>query len=330
MGDRWDKLTFGSSRRRRSMRRRLAVLDREFDSLSKRSAGDDGWEPFQSKSRTKAPKERRPRKNAKRSIVIAVVLLVVMSGGTNYVLRGLRAVGVPIDDSPVSAVYSSSRPSPGVGEAKHPLGTPQTPPSGAGGYTFMKAFNGQPARYDSCRPIHYVIRDDGESTTLRDALVDAIRNASQASGLQFVYDGTTTEVPTNGRGPYQPGRYGRRWAPVLIAFTNPQEISGLAANIVGLGGSNSAVTGLGSSQRTTYVSGIVYLDTPQLMNERPGRDYTVTHNVAEHEIGHLLGLDHVTDRNDVMYPMASTQANYGPGDLRGLAILGSGPCVPDV
>ena len=49
-----------------------------------------------------------------------------------------------------------------------------------------------------------------------------------------------------------------------------------------------------------------------------------------HERGHLVGVNHVTDTKQLMYPEAGHVQTYGPGDLRGLAIEGSGSCHPEL
>jgi predicted Zn-dependent protease len=45
-----------------------------------------------------------------------------------------------------------------------------------------------------------------------------------------------------------------------------------------------------------------------------------------HELGHVLGLGHVQDPSQLMYPAHHGQATYGPGDLAGLAAEGDGAC----
>jgi hypothetical protein len=50
--------------------------------------------------------------------------------------------------------------------------------------------------------------------------------------------------------------------------------------------------------------------------------------VVLHELGHLVGLAHVNDPQQLMYSRGSTSNGLGPGDLAGLARLGEGACAP--
>lgn len=61
--------------------------------------------------------------------------------------------------------------------------------------------------------------------------MEAIAEVSAASVLQFVHDGATAEGPTDQRNLYQPERYGKRWAPVLITWSTPAETPGLAGKV---------------------------------------------------------------------------------------------------
>ena len=52
--------------------------------------------------------------------------------------------------------------------------------------------------------------------------------------------------------------------------------------------------------------------------------------VIQHELDHLLGLNHVEDPSQLMYKNAIDTSAYGVGDLPGLAHLGAGDCIPDL
>ena len=52
--------------------------------------------------------------------------------------------------------------------------------------------------------------------------------------------------------------------------------------------------------------------------------------VILHELGHLVGLDHVDDPRELMYPRPTVQGDdFADGDRRGLAALSRGPCFRD-
>lgn len=157
---------------------------------------------------------------------------------------------------------------------------------------------------------------------------EAVAVASAATGLQFIYDGLTDEAPSDNRESFQPGRYGDRWAPVLVAWSSPAESPGLAGDVIGLGGS-ATVSANGADW--VYVSGQVQLDAPEmnrLLQASAGRE--AARSVVIHELGHVLGLDHVDDPTQLMFANANSITTLQDGDLAGLALLGKGECVPQL
>jgi hypothetical protein len=227
-----------------------------------------------------------------------------------------------------------ARPPAGIGEHRSPIGTP--PPVGVASdkYSFMavQADGTTPVAWDPCRPIHYVVNSAEEVDHGAQLLQQAINRVSHATGLHFIDDGTTDELPVPYREAYQPLRYGDRWAPVLIAWTDPTAIPDLQGDVIGLGGP-TPYTGDGPNDPTIDVSGIVYLDSPQIRTDgqKYGDGADMTRALMMHELGHLVGLGHVSDTTQIMNPfLVPGTTSYGVGDLDGLAKLGEGRCDPKV
>jgi hypothetical protein len=278
---------------------------------------------------------RRRTGHRRTTVVAAVLCLAVTVGGTGWVFNGLQRLGVPVDRSPVGQVYSAIAPPPSKEEAKRPLGTPPKR-TGSGGFTLIAGDVRHPVAFDPCRPIHFVVRS-GDRPELAAGLEQAVAAVSAATGLKFVADGNTLEPLAKDRDAYQPKRYGKRWAPVLIAFTDPENEPELEDEVIGATRSVTVEAGPSGRRLSTalYVTGEIRLDLPQLLDDaerdRRGRDLkSLTRLVAEHELAHLVGLDHVKDKRQLMSPELRDQKGFGAGDLRGLAVLGRGACVPSV
>ena len=187
----------------------------------------------------------------------------------------------------------------------------------------------EPVAFDPCRPVHYVVRPDQAPAGAVELLPRALADVSASTGLQFIDDGTTTEAPSVGRPNYLPDTYGDHWAPVLIAWSNPAEFGGLSGPVIGLAGSEPVTT---DDDQLALVSGQVVLDADQLgdlLALNSGRAVAVA--TITHELGHLVGLAHVNDQRQLMYPSARPLvANFGRGDLTGLAALGTGRCFENL
>lgn len=224
----------------------------------------------------------------------------------------------------------SNVPPRGVEASTVPLGTPP-PSTGSAQYALFDYPNLQQefVAYDPCRPIHYVVRPDNAPAGTEGIVQEAVAEVSAATGLTFVFDGPTSEPPSPGeRDSYQPDRYGKRWAPVLITWTSPSEIPELAGDTAGLGGSEIAQR---PDKPLVLVAGQVMLDAPamvQILEFDGGREHVRA--IVIHELAHVLGLDHVQDPTQLMYEQNTGQIHLAEGDLAGLAKLGAGPCVPEL
>jgi Matrixin len=237
----------------------------------------------------------------------------------------------PIPSPTPTPARPSDRPLPGVGAAEAPLGSPLPAPAGGGAHSFaaLQEDGVTPVAYDPCRPVHVVVRSAQAPAGGAEVVAEALARLSEATGLRFVDDGPTDEVPSAERPSYQPDRYGDRWAPVLVSWDTVAENPFLDGEVIGSGG--SAWRSLGEGPRV-YVSGTVSLDAVQiteLLERSDGAAHAEA--VVLHELAHVVGLGHVDDPAELMYPRAQRGVTaFGPGDLTGLARLGSGPCVPEL
>jgi hypothetical protein len=218
----------------------------------------------------------------------------------------------------------------GPGEvAAAPIGAPPVPPAGTGGYAFSLTHeDGSAVAFDPCRAVHYVVRPDGEPQGGSDLVRWAFGQLSSATGLQFVDEGATNEAPLETRAPYQPERYGDRWAPVLVAWSSPEKTSMLAGGVLGRAGPDTF--GTEGADNLRFVSGLAVFDGAALDRQLRTGDDSKARAVLLHELGHLAGLAHVPDPYQVMFDTnAYPLAGYRAGDRRGLEKLGRGPCFRD-
>ncbi len=209
------------------------------------------------------------------------------------------------------------------------LGQAAVAPAGVGGFAFLNEQadgSGRPVTFDPCQAIHYVVRPKGQPPSGPAMLASALEELSRATGLVFISDGTTDEAPSKSRH-LRGGRSVRGApAPVLIAWATSDEWPTLRGRIAGEAGPVMRSPD-GSPRGARYVTGQVVLDAEDLAHSVSDRAAAAeVRLVLLHELGHLVGLGHVLDRNQVMFSGSQGLAEYGPGDLRGLQQLGSGRC----
>jgi hypothetical protein len=180
--------------------------------------------------------------------------------------------------------------------------------------------HGRPARWDPCEPVRFVVATRWAPANGRRDLAEALRRLSAASGLRFVDGGDTDEVPTRTRSGYQPDRYGDRWAPLLVGWVPPAQTDlGLGAGVQGI----SLALAVPSRGGPSIVSGLVALDADHRLASGFGPG-TTDGEVLLHELAHAVGLGHVLDPTQVMYPQTtSSESAFGAGDRAGLAALGA-------
>lgn len=187
---------------------------------------------------------------------------------------------------------------------------------------------GVPVTYDPCRPVHYVVNPAAMPASGMALVHEAVDMLSAATGLVFVDDGVTDEPLQAHRQPMDVQRYGNRWSPVLIGWSDAAAYPDLAGDVAGVGGSTMVTPRGPASAR--LVSGQVALDADlfDALAERGAVEQQRA--IVLHELAHVVGLGHVDSPTELMYPSTSKQARFGPGDLEGLAVLGQGVCHTDM
>jgi hypothetical protein len=115
---------------------------------------------------------------------------------------------------------------------------------------------------------------------------------------------------------------------LLIAWTTPEQAPQLRGPVIGTGGSTHFSFGDGPK---SFVTGSLELDAPQITEDlrRPaGAEYATA--VILHELSHVMGLEHVDDPLQLMYPEIGTPDGLADGDLNGLHELGRAQCRKDL
>lgn len=252
---------------------------------------------------------------------MAVAAAVAAGGWTGAAL-------LPVKAPPVAL---STAPPPGVGEQPTRLMPLPTAPPGSGGWSASLRDRGtnRPVGFDPCRPIRLVVNPSGAPSGTRPMVVRAFTRMAALAGYRVIDEGTSTEPAAARREAYQPQRYGKRWAPVLVAWTTPQQDRRLTGETIGLGGATPAIAPGGAM---AYVTGQITLDRTQVTGllKNPEAREEVEAAFA-HEAGHVLGLDHVEDPTQLMYPRSNPEVvQPAAGDRRGLAAVGAAECRPDL
>jgi hypothetical protein len=169
--------------------------------------------------------------------------------------------------------------------------------------------DGTPMRWSLCAPIHWKLSAADAPAGALATLKADFASVHRATGLRFIYDGTTSKRAAG----YLDTITARgRWKPVLVDFVPPGD-----PQLCGTGGCTQ-----NRWWNDVMVAGTIVLnDTLARGWSQPGS----VGSIGLHELGHLVGLDHVSDTTQVMYPVLQTAFTaYAAGDRNGLWRVGAG------
>ena len=183
------------------------------------------------------------------------------------------------------------------------------------------------ARWNPCRTHTYKVNLASVPTATRAAVLletqTALRVLGTKTGILFTYKGATTEIP-------RIGSYTKQSAEIIVAFTTPLKTNYLYGTADARGGNAAIMKMTSNGTTTTYTAGIikgfVVVDTAKLMRSyKAGFGTGVRRgNLMLHELGHVVGLNHVVNARLLMNPMLSSYSPYGyaTGDAAGLSVVG--------
>jgi matrixin len=188
---------------------------------------------------------------------------------------------------------------------------------GVGGpdYAFLRMSDaGQPAHWDHCKPIYYAVNPLHAPPNWESIVQEAVNATVAASGFEFRNAGTTEDRE------FSPSARGIA-APVLIGWASASEVPILGGGIDGYGAFASYPRG----DQLEATAGSVVLDAGAYsdMGHTDSKDEVF---ILAHELGHVLGLDHVDDIDEIMYRRYAGQDGFGPGDIEGFEVLRDQPC----
>lgn len=187
-------------------------------------------------------------------------------------------------------------------------------------------------RWNPCAPIHYQVNAtaaDDPSGAIRDVQT-AIDRVAAATGLSFVFDGSTSLVPTKSwLDAGNPAGAGS--ARLIVAWASPGTGVGdsdlFGADADGEGGWWESGTSADGVRWVWQIErGFVVIDPAGVRDYAPGFGVGQTRgDLLMHELGHAVGLGHAADPREVMFPVitSSSTATWGSGDLTALTLVGA-------
>lgn len=186
-----------------------------------------------------------------------------------------------------------------------------------------KQADGSAIRWNPCSAVPWVFNPQQAPAGGLQAVSAALQRVSRATGLQFHYAGSSTDVPATR---YLQAQSVTAPRPMLIGWTTGAQSTLLADQPANVAGMTQPLWARQASGATTIVSAVIALNARVSAPLSGGSSWRT---LLLHEIGHATGLAHVTATNQVMHPVVPADlTDFAPGDLAGLRRVGAaGGCL---
>ena len=198
------------------------------------------------------------------------------------------------------------------------LTRPTTP---APAFAFSTVLDGRPVRWDPCAPIRWTANTSQGPAGGLAVLQESVNRIAQLTGTTWTYVGPSSATAASG---HLPKRSQEQYPPVLLGWTDAARSDLLAGQPRAvLGMTRTAWFGVqraDGSKVAAIRTAVVALDRTDRL---PLRGRTSWKALVLHELGHVMGLAHVADRNQLMASVLPPAADLQAGDVAGLSRLGS-------
>jgi hypothetical protein len=267
------------------------------------------------------PRPDRPARSSRPLVVGLAVSLVVALGLSALALDALLG-GTSAPPTRATSASSSPEPSPSAGDEE------ASRPEDVGAFRFLHETSQGPVRWDPCDTITYRIASRLAPRWVRKDLARALREVTVATGIRFDLEGASTEtfdhalnrIRWRGSGP-----------DLLIMWVDSDRYEAIRHRLSSRRPSVAfAITIPGDhATRGEYVGAVLVMsESTFATGYSRGFRYRWSHGaVLLHELGHVMGLDHVLkDDEQLMYSGDSPGwdvTTFGTGDLEGLRRLGA-------